>query len=112
MEKRGEYKILAVQKAGFKLSPAGETRVDFKTVKNYYEDGSNYGKGARCVGYVLYASRKSDGREVHASASTPVLEKAIPSIIALNVGEVTDENFVKIPGKKSRGKASDVIGVK
>lgn len=111
--KRGRYKILAVQQADFKLPPAGETEVKFKRVQNFYDDGS-YKKGARCIGYVLYAKRKSDGREIHASASSPVLKKAIYSIIALKTGEETDNNFVKLaetsqPRKK---KKDDVITVK
>jgi hypothetical protein len=114
LAKRGQHKILAVQSADFTLAPAGQANVDFKTVKNYYEDGDYSTRGARCIGYVLYACRKSDGREVYSSASTPVLGNAIHSIIALKTGEETDENFIKIPNprRSKKGKDADVITIK
>lgn len=113
MGKRNQYKILAVQSTDFALRPAGQTTARFKTVQNFYDDNPDRGRGARCVGYVLYATRKSDGRELHASASSPSLGEAIPSIITLQAGEVTDDQFIKIPeptGTESSDKP-DIITV-
>jgi hypothetical protein len=114
MEARSRYKILAVQNTDFSIAPAGQASVDFKTVKNFYDDSPNSGAGARCVGYVLYAKRKSDAREIHASASSPLLEKAIQTIVTLKAGEETDDNFIKIldPEESASRDKSGVITVK
>ena len=112
LETRGQYKILAVQTEDFNLPPGGDTTVEFTKVENFYEDGQNRGRGARCVGYVLYATRKSDGREIHASASSPILKDAIHSIISLPAGEVTDDSFIKIPTGKPGKKRDAAIRVK
>ena len=97
MSQKERYKILAVQRAEFSVEPAGETTVDFKKVNNFYDDNPSAGKGARCVGYVLYATRKSDGRTIYASASSPILKKHLSSIATFNTGEEVDNNFIKIP---------------
>ena len=106
MDERNQYKILAIQSADFQLPPAGRTTTSFKTVRNFYDNTPGHARGARCVGYVLYATRKSDQRELHASASSPILKDAIYSIIALRTGEETDDNFLKIPEPVDR-KATD-----
>ena len=76
---------------------AGRVPTSFKTVRNFYDDSPGNSRGARCVGYVLFATRKSDQRELHASASSPLLQDAIYSIINLQTGEETDDKFSRIP---------------
>lgn len=114
MEARSRYKILAVQNNDFSIAPAGQASVDFKTVKNFYDDSPGNSAGARCVGYVLYANRKSDDRKIHASASSPLLENAIQKIFTLKAGEETDDNFIKIqdPEESASRSQPDVITVK
>ena len=97
MEHRSRYKILAVQTSEFSVPPSGRTKVEFKTVENYFEDSKNRARGARCVGYVLYAKRRSDNREVYSTASSALLQKAIHAIVGLQPGEETDDEFVPIP---------------
>ena len=113
MEHRNRYKILAVQSAEFTVPPGGRTKVEFKTVENYFEDNKDKSRGARCVGYVLHAKRRSDGREVYSSGSSSVLEKAIPAIVGLQAGEETDDDFVPIPDPPAvaRESGEDVIKV-
>lgn len=112
LRSRNQYKILAVQKADLDLLPNDSSELTFKTVKNVYEDSGYYKRGAKCIGYVLYAKRKSDDREIYASASTPILERGIHSIINLKAGEMTDSNFIKIPPKGApKSEGGDVISV-
>ena len=95
------------------MPPSGRTKVDFRTVENYLEDNKDKDRGARCIGYVLQAKRRSDGREVWSTASSAILEEAIPSISLLPAGEETDDEFVPIPAAPSIAKddPSDVIKV-
>lgn len=113
MEHRNRYKILAVQTADFTVPPGGRTKVEFKTVENYFEDNKDKSRGARCVGYVLFAKRRSDGREVYSSGSSATLDKAIPAIIGLQAGEETNDDFIPIPDPPAVAKESskDVIKV-
>ena len=110
---RSRYKILSVQNNNFQLLPGGKAEVPFKTVKNHYVDSTAYQKGARCIGYVLAATRKGDDRPFYTSASSPLLEDAIPTIVTLQAGEETDENFIKIPNPEGETKDKpDVITVR
>lgn len=101
MEHRNRYKILAVQNSPFSVAPSGKTKVEFKTVENYFEDHKDKARGARCVGYVLMAKRCSDNREVWSTASSAALEEAIATIVQLPAGEETDTDFVPIPDPRA-----------
>lgn len=92
---RSHYKILLVQEEDFVVPASGRHTVRFrKAVNNYYE--SSYSKsGYKCFGYVLYASRKKDNREVYTYGSTTQLREAIYTIIGLESGDLVDENYQK-----------------
>ena len=110
---RNQYKILAVQTENLKLARQESRTVNFKTVKNTYDDG-DYGKtGHKCIGYILHVKRKSDGLKVYSFASTPILEKGIFNIVTnLKAGDLTDENFLKPAGNREGSVGgSDIIEV-
>jgi hypothetical protein len=113
MEHRNRYKILAVQSSDFSVPPSGRTKVEFKTVENYFEDHQDKSRGSRCVGYVLLAKRRSDNREVWSNASSAILKKSIPAIARLQAGEETDDEFVPIPDPPAitRDSREDVIKI-
>lgn len=108
---RHQYKILAVQRASFDLGTQQTSTITFKTVKNIYNDGDYNKGGHRCIGYVLHATRKSDGREVYAHASTTILEQALLNIVELKSGDLTDDNFIKLKANSGKSPGNDVITV-
>ncbi|NNM30790.1 MAG: hypothetical protein HKO57_14825, partial [Akkermansiaceae bacterium] len=111
VKNRNQYKILAVQSASLKLRAQESSNINFKTVKNSYDD-AHYDKGGhKCVGYVLHIRRDSDDREVYSFGSTPILEKAIFNIVNLRTGDLTDENFIKAGPKKDGGSGDGIIVV-
>ncbi len=107
---RNEYKILAAQKAGFNLARQEKKTIGFKTVRNLYSDGDYDRSGHKCIGYILYVKRKSDGQKVYSFGSTPVLEKAVFNIINLESGDITDENFLK-PASEGEGNGGGDSGI-
>ena len=106
-----EYKILAVQTAPFKLGLKQKTTLKFKTVKNTYDDGRYYKTGHKCVGYVLYATRKSDGRKLYSFGSTKILKESIFNIVNLESGDLTGDSFMKRERGIRGGGDDDVIEV-
>ena len=103
LSNRSHYKILLVQEENFVVPASGRHTVRFrKAVNNYYE--SSYSKsGYKCFGYVLYASRKKDNREVYTYGSTTQLREAIYTIISLESGDLVDENYQKPQALKIGG---------
>ncbi len=92
--KTRKHRILGVQEQNFGVPAGGEHTVTFRREVNAYSDsGSSYRGNYKCIGYVLYATRRNDDREVYTYASTPQLEEALYSIIQLRERDVVDENF-------------------
>lgn len=91
---RSSYKVLSIQDVDFSVPAGGKATVPFKKVINYYEDGDSR-RGYKIVGYALHAKRKSDQRELYTHASMKQIQDAIPSIVGLQVGDVTDGTFRK-----------------
>ena len=103
--KTKSYKILRVEEKDFQVGPGGRETVAFpRTAHRYYDGSSNffsYYGNYKCIGYVLYAFRKKDDREVYTHASTPQLEEALYSIVTLRQRDVVDENFQKAPPRRA-----------
>lgn len=98
------YKVLLVQERDFEIEPGGKHTVRFRKAVNKYYDGSSYSSyygNYKCIGYVLFTTRKKDQREVYSYASTLQLEEAIYSIVGLKTRDVVDENFQKPELKKA-----------
>lgn len=92
--KTRKHRILGVQEQGFGVPAGGKHTVSFRREVNTYSDSdSSYRSNYKCIGYVLYAARRKDDREVYTYASTPQLEEALYSIIQLRERDVVDENF-------------------
>lgn len=90
------YKILLVQSEDFTVPAAGSHTVRFrKAINTYYSGSRTYGNNYKCVGYAVYAERKSDQREVYTFGSMPQIKDAIYSITTLKQGDVTDDKFLK-----------------
>lgn len=97
---RNKNKVLLVQELDFQVGSGGSHNINFrKAVNKYYSNRnsgfSSYSNYYKCYGYVLFAKRKKDGREVYSYASTTHLTEAIYSIVGLKTGDVVDENFQK-----------------
>lgn len=103
--KTKSYKILRAEEKDFQIVPGGRETVTFPKTEHRYYDGSSsyysYYGNYKCIGYVLYASRKKDDREVYTYASTPQLEEALYSIVTLRQRDVVDENFQKARSRRS-----------
>ena len=97
--KTKNHRILRVEEKDFQVGAGGRETVTFPKAVHRYYDGSStfysYYGNYKCIGYVLYASRKKDDREVYTYASTPQLEEALYSIVTLRQRDVVDENFQK-----------------
>lgn len=107
---RDKYKILSVQEENFSVLPAGRTAVLFRKVINKYYDSGYSKSGFKCIGYVLYATRKKDKREVWSHASTQQLKEVIPSLVTLKMGTITDKFFqAPLGGKKDDGGSGPII---
>ncbi len=99
--KTRKHRIIGVQEQGFGVPAGGKHTVTFRREVNTYSDSaSSYRGNYKCIGYVLYAARRKDDREVYTYASTPQLEEALYSIIQLRERDVVDENFQN-PEKRS-----------
>jgi hypothetical protein len=97
---RSKNKILLVQEVDFEVGAGGTHPVNFrKAVNNYYGSSRNtfssYSGDYKCYGYVLFATRKKDGREVYRHGSTTHLTEVIYSIVGLKTGDIVDENYQK-----------------
>ncbi|MBB08264.1 MAG: hypothetical protein CMN03_08365 [Roseibacillus sp.] len=92
--KTRKHRILGVQEKDFELPPGGKHTVTFRREVNPYSESSSSSYGSyKGIGYILYATRKKDDREVYTYASTPQLEEALYSVIQLRERDVVDENF-------------------
>ena len=91
--------IFPISLIDFTIIPGGKQTVPFrKAINRYYAPGSRNRTYSsyndfKCYGYVLYASRNKDDREVYAYGSTPQLKEALYTIVGLKTGDVVDENF-------------------
>lgn len=99
MVNQSNFKVLSVQSADLELAPGDPASVSFKPVTNYYVASKEAGKGASCIGYVLQTTRRSDGRELHSLGSIPLLQEHLEAILALDVGEETNQEFVPIKAR-------------
>jgi hypothetical protein len=102
---RSKNKILLVQEVNFEVGAGRAHPVNFrKAVNTYYGSSritdSSYPGAYKCYGYVLFATRKKDGREVYRHGSTSHLTEAIYSIVGLKTGDIVDENYQKPPARK------------
>ena len=109
LSEQDQYKILAAQEAEFTVPVSGRANIPFRKVISTYYDSkfSDYKSGFKCIGYVLYAARKSDQREVYSHASTNLLKEHLEAIIQLETGDVTNEFFSKPAQPGSRTEDPD-----